>query len=441
MIPAVLAVVVLLVWAVFAVMRRQGSDTAHVREDVTEDALGSFVVRSLDLGTVQDVLSDAAATATAAFKASKVVVFEPGAKEGTWEVLITGATAAEPAPDAARGVFAWFKHNADIVVLDEIAGPRYGAMRIPLGELQKRYGIDVLLPLVDRGTTIGAMGLTLGRKPTQHERGLLGHLRVEVTAAAANVRLHREAAHKLTLEKEVDLASAVQVALIPPVAEGASGRLAWVGHYKPAGQAGSDFWSTYDLGGGRMLVVVGDVIGSGLAGSMVSAVAKSCCDALHAAGAAGDAGALLTGLNRSLFRHAKPIQMTCLAAVFDPGQGLVSYANAGHPMPYVVKPAEPRLGVLNGSGPMLGDAADTRYVASQKPLGSGDVVLLYTDGIVEAMNAQRAPFGERRLQRSLVASADLSPSLARDKLLAAVAEFQAGTPSADDEALVLVRVT
>jgi serine phosphatase RsbU (regulator of sigma subunit) len=440
-IPAALAVIVLLLWAVVAVMRRQGKDTANVREDVTEDALGQFVVRSLDLGSLQDVLSDAAATATAAFRASKIVVFEPGAKEGQWEVLITGATSAEAAPENVRAVFAWFKHNADIVVLDEIAGPRYGAMRIPLGELKKRYAIDVLLPLVDRGATIGAMGLALGRKPTAHERALLGHLRVEVTAAAANVRLHREAAHKLTLEKEVDLASAVQVALIPPVAEGTSGSLAWVGHYKPAGQAGSDFWSTYDLGGGRMLVVVGDVIGSGLAGSMVSAVAKSCCDALHSAGAAGDAGALLTGLNRSLFRHAKPIQMTCLAAVFDPGRGVVSYANAGHPMPYVVKQSEPRLGVLNGSGPMLGDAADTKYVAAQKPLGRGDVVLLYTDGIVEAMNAQRAPFGERRLQRSLVAAADMAPGIARDRLLAAVEEFRAGQPPADDEALVLVRVT
>lgn len=439
MIPAVLAVVVLAAWAVAVAARRQGHSSAGAREDVAEQALTGFVERSLEIGSVGEVLADAAATAQAAFGATRVVVFEPGAKEGSWEAQ-AGGQALDPVPDAARGVFGWFKHNVDVILLDEVAGPRYGAMRLPLADLAKRYGLDAFLPLVDRGHTIAALGLALGRKPSAHERGLLGHLRVEITAAAANVRLHREAAHKLTLEKEVDLASAVQLSLVPPQAEGRSGKLSWAGHYRPGGQTGSDFWSSYDLGGGRVLLVIGDVIGTGLAGSMVSAVAKSCCDSLHAAGAATDPGALLTALNRALHRHARPIHMTCFAGVFDPASASVTYANAGHPMPYQVRAAEPRLGVLVGTGPMLGDAAESRYVAARRPLAPGDLVLLYTDGVVEAMNDKRASFGERRLQRSLVAAAELPLAAARDRLLAALEEFRGGAAPTDDEALVVVRV-
>src|SRR5207249_4444091 len=107
-----------------------------------------------------------------------------------------------------------------------------------------------------------------------------------------------------------------------------------------------------------------------------------------------------------------PINMTCFAALFDPAQGAVAYANAGHSMPYHMRSAESataaggeRLGVLAGSAPMLGDAAEGRYQVTHRPLAAGDSILLYTDGLVEATNAQRAPFGERRLQRALAVAA------------------------------------
>jgi len=68
-------------------------------------------------------------------------------------------------------------------------------------------------------------------------------------------------------------------------------------------------------------------------------------------------------------------------------------------------------------------------------------VLLYTDGLVDAMNAQRAPFGERRLQRALVAARTAAPPRVRDALVKAVDDFKAGAPSEDDELLVYVRAT
>jgi serine phosphatase RsbU (regulator of sigma subunit) len=436
--PILLAFIVLMLWAVVVLVRRRSRAAAQAGSG-TSLALTELAERSLDLESLSDVLAASADAAKIALSAKRVVAFEPGAREGAWDVSEPGVGAIESVPDGARGPFAWFKHNVAPILIEEIGSARYGAMRVPLGELARRYQIDVIVPLVDRGLTIGALGLGIGRKLSRAERELLGELRQQVTAAAANVRLHREAAHKLTLEKEVDLASAVQQTLVPATSEGRVGRLAWTGHYRPAGQVGSDFWSAYDLGGDRVLLVIGDVVGTGLAGSMASAVAKSCCDALHAAGAADDVGNVLAALNRALFRPTRPIHMTCFAAVIDARRGNVTYANAGHELPYHASRSG-NLGVLGGSGPMLGDGPDARWQKSSRPLAHGDTLLLFTDGISEAMNETRAVFGERRLQRTLARAATAGPAEIKHQILVAVEAFRGGVPPQDDEALVVLRV-
>jgi serine phosphatase RsbU (regulator of sigma subunit) len=187
------------------------------------------------------------------------------------------------------------------------------------------------------------------------------------------------------------------------------------------------------------LIVIGDVIGTGVAGSMVSAAAKSCCDALAARGELVEPGTLLTLLNRALYRPVKPIQMTCFAALFDVQTSVLSWANAGHPVPYMAAAAEERLTVLPGGGPMLGDEADARWVTQRRSLVAGDSVLLYTDGIVEAMNSTRSPFGERRLQRAFQAARAYAPGQTRDLVLRALEEFRGGAAPVDDEVLVIVK--
>jgi serine phosphatase RsbU (regulator of sigma subunit) len=312
-------------------------------------------------------------------------------------------------------------------------------MRTPLGELGRVYGIDILLPLVDRQQVIAVLGVGLGRRPSSFERRLLEHLRVEATAAAANVRLHREAAQKLTLEKEVDLAGAVQQALAPLLAEASHGPWAWVGHVRSAGQVGGDFWCSYQVEGG-VLIVAGDVIGQGLGGSMVSAVAKSACDAFAAAGVT-DPATLLAGVNRAMWRPGKQFNLTCIAAFFDSKSKEIAWASAGHPAPYLATLASDRPQALLGWGAMLGEAGDTQYVTQRRPLVAGDTVAFHTDGIPEAINADRVAFGERRLQRALMAARELEPARCRDQILYALEAWKGGVASLDDELLVIVRCT
>ena len=442
----ILALLPFIVWGIIATQRRTKHARVTVQNDAADEVLTQFVVACLDMTSAPEVLRAAAATGARAFQCASPVIFEPGAEEGAWDAwrpaLAEGEenTAPEALPENLRAVFGWLRHNPQVVPLAELTGPRFGAMRLPLSELQKAFDMSVLVPLVERGRLMAAIGLSCPRALSSRELGLMDHLRVEATAAVANVRLHREAAHKLTLEREMDLASAVEIALVPAERDGSAQGVSWAGDLHRVGQAGSDFWSVYPMVDGRVLFVIGDVVGGGLAGSMTAAMARSCCDVLCRELPELTAAVLLDTLNRALHRGKRSLHATCFAGIFDMRAGTLEYANAGHPMPYRLSP-DGKLGVLGRGGPMLGDAPDTRYKLHNDTAMAGQTFLLYTDGLVELMNASRQGFGEGRLQRHLRGQTSTSPRASVDAIWNAVTEFRAGAPASDDTALVTVLLT
>ncbi|HUH02418.1 MAG TPA: hypothetical protein VML75_10505 [Kofleriaceae bacterium] len=275
-----LAVVFTLVWAIVTVMRRgRVADTA-VGTAQARQALRQFADQSLAMQSVPQILGFAREAAQVIFGCDRVVAFESGAEEGQWEVSVPGVEALGEVPAPMRGLFGWFRHNAAIAAESELGEARFGAMRGPLRQIMEKYGIDVVMPLVSETRLIAVVGMRLGRKPGGDDRELMKLFRLQATAACVNVRLHVEAAHMVSLAKEVDLAVAVKVALVPDDMEGSAGAVRWAGYYQAVGDAGSDFWGAYPLSEGRVILLIGDAIGAGLAGSLVSAVVKSCADAI-----------------------------------------------------------------------------------------------------------------------------------------------------------------
>ena len=437
---AVLGVVAMLAWVTLLFARRGHRVSVTAYGSQVRDALTQFADQSLELQSVTDILAFAAEAATVGFGCRRVVAFEPGAGAGDWEVSVPGRQALAPVPPAMRGLFGWFKHNSAIVARADLSEARLGAMRGPLSQLMTAYEVDVMLPLVDRGEILAALGLALDRAPSAEDRDLLRQLRLEVTAACANVRLHREAAHMVTLAQEVDLAGAVQRALVPPRPDGDVGWLSWAADVRQSGDAGSDFWSVYRVSADRMLFLIGDATGAGLAGSMVSAVIKSCADTLiEALGEQVDPATLLAALSRALWRPTKPANMSCFAALFDRAAPAVHYSNAGHRLPYHVSAAGSPLGVLTGTGPVLGDEPDSRYTVHRRDLDRGDVVVLFTDGLIEPTGPAGKPFGERGVQRALRGPATTAATTL-DTIVAA-ADAHAGThPPTDDIVILAVKL-
>jgi serine phosphatase RsbU (regulator of sigma subunit) len=390
---------------------------------------------------VEEILYFASEAAKSIFGVNRLVVFERGGDDGGWEASVPREEELGTVPGNLSGLFGWFVHNSAIAPRADLGESRFGAMRRPLGQLLDTYEIDVVMPLVERGRLLATIGFKLGRTPTNNQRLAMRLFRLAATAACANVRLHREAAHLVTLAKEVDLAGAVQLALAPEQPEGNEGAVSWAGHYEAAGEASSDFWAAYPLGGGQVLVVIGDAVGKELAGAMVSAVVKSCTDSLYEQSPAElHPTRLLESLNHALYRSSRPAQTSCFAALFDPGNGRMEYANAGHVIPYHLRfsGSGPTLGALIGSGPLLGDTEGATYRSNTMPLGPSDAFVFFTDGLLKVRDPSGKELRERKLQRLLSKQGQNDAQAMRDAIVAAANRHRGGGNLRDDQALVVV---
>ena len=434
----VLAVVFALLWALVTITRRNHLAHAAAGSQHGREALRQFAAQSLDLQSVDEIVVFAGQAATDIFGCNRVVEFKSGG-DGQWEVATAGGDALAPVPIAQAGLFGWFKHNNQIAHLADLDQARFGAMRAVLRQLMTSYEIDTMVPLVDRGSVMAVVGLRLGRTLTVVDRALFRLFRLQATAACGNVRLHVEAAHMFSLAREADLAKTVELTLVPEQLDGAHGQVSWAGHFQAAGDAGSDFFGVYPLPGGRVVVIIGDAIGIGLAGSMVSAVVKSCCDAIFDANPTRlGPSALLGALNRALYRSSNPVNTSAFVFIIDPDDERVIYGNAGHPFPYRIA-ADGKLRSLTGSGPLLGDEVDANYRVNQLSVADGDLFVLFTDGLVKAQNSDGRPYGDRQLQRLLAKQALSSAGAVRYQLLDAITDYQGDVTLTDDIALLVLR--
>jgi sigma-B regulation protein RsbU (phosphoserine phosphatase) len=254
------------------------------------------------------------------------------------------------------------------------------------------------------------------------------------------------AAERAALVREIQLAQAVQAELLPPRGARAFGRLAVIGSWRPATSCAGDFGGVYPLDDDRTLVAIGDVTGHGIAAAMVTAAAVGACDAAaRRAGGDLDLQDLASALDLAVRRvGGGQLAMTCFASVIDQKANTIRYVSCGHTAPYVLRSGaeKPELQALVGRGNPLGSGAPAvdRYKVLERTLDPGDLVVWYTDGVIDAKDPSGKPFGDRRLQqllRRLSASAAVG---VHDALHASLAAHRAGQPLADDETVVVAQL-
>jgi serine phosphatase RsbU (regulator of sigma subunit) len=259
------------------------------------------------------------------------------------------------------------------------------------------------------------------------------------------VVLLRQTAEKATLEKELEVARTIQETLVPPNESFDRGFVRLAGYFQPASQCGGDWWTTHDLKGGKVLVVIGDVTGHGVPSAMITAAAKAACDVARAV--SGDdvsCTQLLEIMNRAIFESAKrKFVMTCFASILDPKARTITYANAGHNFPYLYRvgsDGKGEFGSLMTRGNRLGDLQESKYTAKTTDLQPNDVLVWYTDGIVECENENGEEFGEKRFRSAIRKAAELDPAGMREAVVAASQEFFGERPRKDDITMVFARV-
>ena len=277
---------------------------------------------------------------------------------------------------------------------------------------------------------------------------VLAAMRPAIEEALGQARLVRRVDHARELAGEVELAAAVQQAFIPDGAPRVVGPIELAGSYVPASQCGGDWWAVHDMGDARSLLLVADVTGHGIGAARITAAARGAHDvAVHLAGGAPELGPLMSALDAAVRRvGAGHYHMTCFAAVIDPDRR-VSFTAAGHVPPYLCRaPAQPggRAGIdaLVARGNPLGVSKALSVKLSEQTLQRGDLLLFYSDGLIDCTSPREERLGDRRMQRLLrdLAAQDLEIGAVRDRIEEVVREHAAGSPQDDDITFIAARV-
>jgi len=254
------------------------------------------------------------------------------------------------------------------------------------------------------------------------------------------VQLLHEMSEKASLKEQLEVARVVQQMLVPPDDVIVRPFVRIAGHFQPASECGGDWWTVHDLPDEKVLTVIGDVTGHGIASAIITGAAKSACDLARTfTNGRITPGALLEMMNCSIYEAGKQkLMMTCTASIFDPATRSLTIANAGHHFPYLVRRGALRQLVSHGSP--LGAASASEYPAATVQLESGDAILWFTDGVTECENPGREQFTERRLRSLFQGAADSGPERVRDAIIDAIRAFSLGQPLADDVTFVVARV-
>ena len=258
------------------------------------------------------------------------------------------------------------------------------------------------------------------------------------------VVLLRQTAEKATMEKELEVARTIQETLVPPNDTVDREFVKISGYYQPASQTGGDWWTYHDLKGGKVLVVIGDVTGHGVPSAMITAAAKAACDVARAVNHDDvSCTQLLEIMNRAIYESAKrKFVMTCFASILDPKTRTITFANAGHNFPYLYRVADGKgeFGALMTRGNRLGDLPESKYSSKTMDLLPGDILVWYTDGIVECENEAGEEYGEKRFRASVRKAAALDAGEMRDAIIADAGSFFGEAMRKDDITMVVGRI-
>ncbi|MBP3954050.1 PP2C family protein-serine/threonine phosphatase [Gemmata sp. G18] len=213
-------------------------------------------------------------------------------------------------------------------------------------------------------------------------------------------------------------------------------------HYQTAKRAGGDYYDFFPLPNDRLGVLIADASGHGAPAAVLMAVAHSIAHTRPEP--PQRPGEFLTYMNAHLTRrYTRPTGsfMTAFYAVFDPANGTLSYASAGHNPPRLLRCADGFKLALNRAQKLpLGIKPDEVYLEQTLPLLPGDQVVLFTDGVIEAVNTEGDVFGSARIDEELETCLPSAGALLR-AILASHSLFTAGTTAADDRTLVVVKRT
>ncbi len=315
----------------------------------------------------------------------------------------------------------------------------------PLDGMQQA-GLWICVPLLSGEEMLGLYGLGAKKSGGFYSRediDLLKMLARQAGVALQNARLHEQLAGQVRIQRDLEIASQIQVSLLPSQDPAVSG-LEIVSFSRPAQEVGGDFYHYVEFDDERIGIAVGDVSGKGIPAALFMAVSISTLRA-QARHYRHNTAALLTAMNNILYPQMtiSSVNAAMLYATVEQhssGGAMFSVSNAGLIWPILHRSGQ-KIDYIYASGLPMGAVPDAPYREFHHKLLPGDLVILSSDGIVEAMNNRREIFGFDRLEQSVAACGEnISAQAALEQLKEDIFAFVGDAELHDDMTIIAIRV-
>ena len=295
---------------------------------------------------------------------------------------------------------------------------------------------------VPLGVADKVFGIIYADSPIAEGRFTEDHLKVLTTLASVaairveNARLVEARLERERLERELALASEIQQRFQPTAPPHVDG-YELQGISFPCYEIGGDYYDFIEREDGRLVIALGDVSGKGTAAALLM---SSLHAAIHAQSASHDSLVdTISAVNRYLADNIPANRfVTLFYAELDPQSGALSFLNAGHNPPLIVHAAGTVEQLASGGLP-LGIKRDVEYREGRTQLQMGDVLVIYSDGVTEAVSPSGEEFGATRLYEVVSRNITASAAGIRDRIESSLTKFAQGTSAADDITLVIVK--
>jgi sigma-B regulation protein RsbU (phosphoserine phosphatase) len=412
--------------------RLYGRVTREIKERELLYQVGLRMSTSLDLEEVMNLILHSLREVVE-YHAGGIFLVDPDTME------IVKLTAIGYAPEMedrlelkfGEGIVGWVAKNVEPVIVGDVAkDPRYLNAR-------NETNSEIVVPLTVGDKILGVLNLENNRLDAFNEEDvyLLKTFGSQAAISIERAKLHKEILEKRRLEAELDLARRIQVTFLPDVLPAIPGYDISALNL-PSEEVSGDYYDVICVSPGQWGIVIADVFGKGIPASLVMASFRASLLAEIRNNYA--ISTVMQKVNRLIWESVEPERcVTACYGVLDTGARVMTYSNAGHLYPLVIG----RDGVrhLTEGGMLLGAVEDASYEEGRVNLKSGDLLLLFTDGLVEAEDSSGEPFGEDKLIDVVRTVLDLRCSDIVQRIHQTIADFTGGK-LVDDFTVVAVKV-
>ena len=298
---------------------------------------------------------------------------------------------------------------------------------------------ELVVPLTSKGRVVGVVDLEsthVGYFSEYHERFLMT-LASRMASSLVNAELHtRVAENESRLGREMKIAREIQRQLMPDEVPSIP-PLQMAVLFKPVAQLGGDLYDWIPFDDGRLAITIGDVAGKGAPAALYGALSSGVIRTR--AGRKYPPAEMLELVNKTLYQ--RPIEGQYIAvtyAIYEPKTKTIKLSNSGLPYPLLVRAGQPTF--LDIGGIPLGLFADSKYEETALQLQAGDVLVFYSDGVVEMRNDLGDEFGLKRLADTVKTNHEKTPEEIVKAVSGALAEFIGRVRPQDDRTMIVVKM-